>query len=122
MGADSWYGNCRAPKRKPRKRRISIDKEKNKEEIPTCSTSETDIFAASLSASADKIKNNLVGNNTEMLKECYFIVNSQLLIDLISVTGKCPQCLASIDVNHLLSKKQGLSVPYFLNILSTKCG
>ena len=71
MGAGSSYSNSRAPKRK-----ILIDKEKTKEEIPACSTSQTDISADSLSASAHKIKNNLVENNIEMLKKCYFIVNS----------------------------------------------
>ena len=121
MGAGSHHSNSRDSKRKPRKRRISFDKEKTKEEIPACSMSQTDI-SASPSASAHKIKNNLVENNIEMLKECYFIVNSQILTDLLSVTGKCPQCLSSIDVNHLLSKKQGLSTSHFLNILCTKCG
>ena len=90
MGAVSRYNNSRASKRKPPKRRISIDKEKNKEEIPACSTSQTEVSAASLSASAHKIKNNLVENNIEMPRECYFMVNSQLLTDLLSVIGKCP--------------------------------
>ena len=121
MGAGSFYSNSRAPKRKPRNRRILIDKDKTKEEIPACSTSQTDISAASLSASSHKIKNNLRENNIEMLKECYFIVNRQFLIDLLSVIGKCPQCLGSTDVNHL-SKKQGLSVSHLLNILCSKCG
>ena len=49
-----------------------------------------------------------------------FILNSHLLTDLLSVIGKCPQCLAFIDVNHLLSKKQGLSD--LLSILGIKCG
>ena len=90
MGAVSRYNKSRASKRKPPKRRISIDKEKNKEEIPACSTSQTEVSAASLSASAHKIKNNLVENNIEMPRECYFMVNSQLLTDLLSVIGKCP--------------------------------
>ena len=87
MGASSRYSNSKTPKRKPRKRRISIDKEA----IPACSTSQTEVSAASLSASAHKIKNNLVQNNTEMARECYL-----LLTDMLSVIGKCPpQCLAS---------------------------
>ena len=90
MGAVSRYNKSRASKRKPPKRRISIDKEKNKEEIPACSTSQTEVSAASLSASAHKIKNNLVENNIEMPRESYFMVNSQLLTDLLSVIGKCP--------------------------------
>ena len=61
------------------------------EAIPACSTSQTEVSAASLSASAHKIKNNLVQNNTEMVRECYL-----LLTDMLSVIGKCPpQCLAS---------------------------
>ena len=95
-----------APKRKS-SRGILIDKEKNKEEIPICSPSQTEVSAASFTASAHKIMNNLVENNIEIYKECCFIVNSQLLTDLLSVIGKCKQCLASIDVNHLLLKKQG---------------
>ena len=122
MGAGSRYSNSRAPKRKPPIRRISIDKEKTKEEILACSTSQTEVSAVSLSASAHKIKNNLVENNIKMPKECYFIVNSQLLTNLLSVIGKCPQCLASIHVNQLLLKKQELSVLHFLYILCTKCG
>ena len=120
MGTATRYRNSTAPKRKPFKRRSLIDKEKTKEEIPACSTWQTKVSAASVSASAHKIKNNLVRNNIEMPKECYFIVNSQLLTDLLSVIGKCPQCLASIDINHLLSKNQGLSP--FLNVICTKCG
>ena len=108
MGAGSRYSNSRAPKRKPPKRRILIDKEKTKEEIPACSTSKTEVSAASLSASAHKIKKNLVENNIKMPKECYFIVNSQLLTNLLSVIGKCPHCLVSVDVNKLLSRKKGL--------------
>ena len=77
MGSSSRYSNSRVPKRKPPKRRISTDTEKNTEKIPACSTSQTEVPAASLSASAHKIKNNLVENNIEMLKECYFIVNGQ---------------------------------------------
>ena len=96
-----------APKRKSSKTGILIDKEKNKEEIPICSPSQTEVSAASFTASAHKIMNNLVENNIETYKECCFIVNSQLLTDLLSVIGKCKQCLASIDVNHLLLKKQG---------------
>ena len=120
MGTATCYRNSRAPKRKPFKRRSLIDKEKTKEKIPACSTSQTKVSAASVSASAHKIKNNLVRNDIQMPKECYFIVNSQLLTDLLSVIGKCPQCLVSIDVNHLLSKNQGLSP--FLNVICSKCG
>ena len=120
MGTATCYRNSRAPKRKPFKRRSLIDKEKTKEEIPACSTSQTEVSAASVSASAHKIKNNLVRNSTEMPKECYFIVNSQLLTDLLSVIGKCPQCLASIDVNHLLSKNQGLYLSWMLFALNVE--
>ena len=80
--------------RNPRASKNSIDKEKTKEEISACSTTQTKVSAARLSASGHKINNNLVRNNTEVPKECYFIVNSQLVTDLLSVIGKCPQCLA----------------------------
>ena len=120
MGSSSRYSNSRTPKRKPPKRRISTDTEKNSEKIPACSTSQTEVPAASLSASAHKIKNNLLENNIEMLKKCYFIVNGQFLTGFLSAIEKSPHCLASIDVNHLLTKKQLLS--HFLNILCTNCG
>ena len=87
-----------------------IDKEKNKEEIPACSNLQTEVSAASFSSSAHSIKNNLVENKTEMSKKCYFIVNSHLLTDLLSVIGKWPQCLAFIDINHLLSKSKYLHI------------
>ena len=69
MVASSRYSSSKAPKRKPPKRRISIDQEA----IPACSTSQTEVSAASLSASAHKIKNNLAQNNTEMARECYLL-------------------------------------------------
>ena len=120
MGTATCYRNSRAPKRKPFKRRSLIDKEKTKEEIPACSTSQTEVSAASVSASAHKIKNNLVRNDIQMPKECYFIVNSQLLTDLLSVIGKCPQCLVSIDVNHCYQKIKDFHLSWMLFALNVE--
>ena len=110
MGAASRYRNSRAPKRKPPKRKSTFDKEKTKEEMPACSSSQIEVPAASLSPSAHKIKNSLLKNNIEMSKKCYSTVNSQLLTGFLSVIGKCPQYLASIDLNHLLSKTKDFHI------------
>ena len=111
MGAARRYRKSRAPKRKPPKRKSTFDKEKTKEEIPACSSSQTEVSAASLRrCSAHKIKNSLLKNNIEMPKKCFSIVNSQLLTDFLWVIGKCPQYLASIDLNHLLSKTKDFHI------------
>lgn len=112
MGASNRYRKSRAPKRKPPKKRSFQGNN-----LTTESSNESE---ANLSASASKINVNLAENAKTVPNECYLIVNSKLLINLLSMIGKCPECYDFLDFEHLISRKQGLS--NFFDILCKKCG
>ena len=46
--------------------------------------------------------------------ECNFIINSELFLSLITMIGRCPTCIGSINIEHLISEKMGLA--QFFNI------
>jgi hypothetical protein len=50
---------------------------------------------------------------------CNFFINSDLFMSLINIVGRCPVCVAAIDIEHLLSNKMGLA--QFFNISCTEC-
>ena len=55
--------------------------------------------------------------------ECNFITKNELSLSLITMIGRCPACIGSINIEHLLtllSEKMGLA--QFLNIYCNDCG
>ena len=48
-----------------------------------------------------------------------FIINSELL-SLITMTGRCPACIVSINIEHFISEKMGLSLFIVMTVIETK--
>ena len=51
--------------------------------------------------------------------EWNFIINSELFLSLINMTGRCPACIVSINIEHFISEKMGLA--QFFNIYCNDC-
>ena len=52
--------------------------------------------------------------------EWNFIINSELFLSLITMTGRCPACIVSINIEHFISEKMGLSLFIVMTVIETK--
>ena len=91
MGSGSRYSNRRARKRKG----FAVKS--------TATPTNEDGSSASNSASAKKISLVTPAEDAPVTvaNNCNFIINSDLFISLISMVGQCPDCAASINIEHL---------------------
>ncbi|XP_057290075.1 uncharacterized protein LOC130612741 [Hydractinia symbiolongicarpus] len=55
----------------------------------------------------------------EFVANCNIIIESDLLMSLIFMIGRCPDCAASVSVEHLLQAKMGMA--HFLLISCAEC-
>ena len=56
---------------------------------------------------------------TEKVTYCNFILESDLFMSLISLIGRCPDCVGSINVEHLLNAKMGFA--QFFDLSCSEC-
>ena len=76
------------------------------------------------SASAQKLNVSLKSTDDSTgppvtFPECNFIINSELCSSLITMIGRCPACIGSINIEHLISEKMGLAE--FFSIYCNDC-
>ena len=73
-----------------------------------------------VSASSSKLDTSTVGAlEGEIAPECYVMFNTDSLIAVLLMIGRCPNCIDAIEVQHALSEKRGLA--HFFNISCTSC-
>lgn len=99
MASGSKYNNRRA-----RKRRGFALKSTTK---PT----NEDGSSASNSASVKKISFVTPAGDAPVTvaNDCNFIINSDLFMPLILMIAHCPDCAASVNIEHLIQQKMGLA-------------
>ena len=50
---------------------------------------------------------------------CNFIIDSDLFIPLVTMIGRCPECVATVNIQHIIAQKMGLA--QFFAISCTEC-
>ena len=50
---------------------------------------------------------------------CNFIIDSDLFIPLVTMIGICPECVAAVNIQHMIAQKMGLA--QFFAISCTEC-
>ena len=110
MGSGSRYNKSRSRKRRGFACNLGNSTDDNQEQVqlPT-------------SASAKKLKTS---SETEtscgIARGCNFIIDSDLCIPLVTMVGKCPECVAAVNIQHMIAQKMGLA--QFFAISCTECG
>ena len=99
MGPESRYNNRRARKKKGFAVKSS-----------TTPTNE-DGSSASNSASVKKISFVTPAGDAPVTfaNDCNFIINSDLFMSLMLIIVQCPNCAATINIEHLIHKKMDLA-------------
>lgn len=70
---------------------------------------------STLDSAVSNLEDGLVNNEECGVGECNFIMNSDIFLSTMMMIGRCPDCLASISVRHLFSKKQGFAQFFLLD-------
>jgi len=60
------------------------------------------------------------GDNGDYARECNLIINSEILMQVFSMIGHCPQCIEPINVDHCMKDKKGLA--HFFDFVCLECG
>ena len=109
MGSETRHNKSRSTKRKEFAGNFgdSIDNNQQQVQLPT-------------SASAKKLKTS---SETEtscgITHGCNFIIDSDLFILLVTMIGRCPECVAAVNIQHMIAQKMGLA--QFFAISCTEC-
>ena len=110
MGPESRYNNRRARKKKGFAVKSS-----------TTPTNE-DGSSASNSASVKKISFVTPAGDAPVTfaNDCNFIINSDLFMSLMLIIVQCPNCAATINIEHLIHKKMDLAQFFRLSCVGCK--
>ena len=95
MGSGSRYNKSRSRKKKGFAGNLSNSTDNNQQQVqlPT-------------SASAKKLK-----TSSETETSCgiahgrNFIIDSDLFIPLVTMIGRCPECVAAVNIQHMIAQK-----------------
>ena len=55
-----------------------------------------------------------------IVQGCNFIIDNNLFIPLVTMIGRCPECVAAVNIQHMIAQKMGLA--QFFAISCTECG
>ena len=109
MGLGSRYNKSRSRKRKGFAGNLGNSSDNNQQQVqlPT-------------STSAKKLKTS---SETEtscgIAYGCNFIIDSDLFIPLVTMIGRYPECVAAVNIQHMIVQKTGLA--QFFAISCTEC-
>ena len=99
MGSGSWYNKSRSRKRKGFAGNLGNSSDNNQQQVqlPT-------------STSAKKLKTS---SETEtscgIAYGCNFIIDGDLFIPLVTMIGRCPECVAAVNMQHMIAQKKQTS-------------
>lgn len=114
MGSGSRYNKSRARKRKGFASKTINSATTNANEMLNTNNNNT-------SASREKLDISSFPDSDfpTATPGCNFIMDSDLFLSLMTMVGKCPDCVGSIKMVHLISEKMGLA--QFFKITCTEC-
>ena len=105
MGSSSRYKSSKGNKRKFFRGKVTIN--------DGYTASNVTQNVVNKSASAEKLEISLESNDDTSSPltafDYNFIINSELFLSLITTIGRCPACIASINIKHLILEKRGLA-------------
>ena len=44
-----------------------------------------------------------------IVQGCNFIIDNNLFIPLVTMIGRCPECVAAVNIQHMIAEKMGLA-------------
>ena len=94
MGSESRYNKSRYRKRKGFADNLSNSTDSNQQQVQ---------LPTSTSTSAKKLKTSLeTETSCGIAHGCNFIIDSDLFIPLVTMIGRCSECVATVNMQHFL--------------------
>ena len=117
MGSGSRYNKSRSRKKKGFAGNLSNSTDNNQQQVQ---------LPTSTSALAKKLKTSLeTETSCGIAHGCNFIIDSDLFIPLVTMIGRCPECVATVNIQHFLVPNViqfGISIFVHQKRLSSRVG
>ena len=110
MSSESTYNKSRSRKRKGFAGNLgnSTDNNQQQVQLPTSTSAKKKMKTSSETETSCGIDHG-----------CNFIIDTDLFIPLVTMIGRCPECVAAVNIQHMIAEKMGRA--QFFAIACTEC-